>query len=202
MRKRHLILTLIFSLLAFGITFGAEKYTFERAHSSVNWSVKHLVLTSTKGQFKDFTGTINMDDDNISNSTVEVTIQTASIDSDNERRDNHLRSADFLDVENHPTMTFKSKKITKTADGYVAIGDLTIRGITKEATLPFSLIGPVSGPRGNKRIGVEAETTINRQDFGVSWSKTLDTGGLVAGNDVTVSIVVEGVAQQMAANKQ
>jgi polyisoprenoid-binding protein YceI len=201
MNKRNLLLSLIGTLLASGITVAAEEFAIERAHSSVSWAVQHLVITKTKGQFKDFTGSIRFDENNVQNSSVEVVIQAASIDSDDEKRDAHLRSADFLDATNHPTITFKSKKITQNGDGYAAVGDLTIRGVTRETTLPFSLTGPIAGPMGNKRIGIEADVTINRQDFGVSWSKALDSGGLVVGNDVAISIVVEGVAEQMAANK-
>jgi polyisoprenoid-binding protein YceI len=188
------VVPVVFSLLLASLVFAAQRYEIEKSHSSIGWSVKHLVITSTKGQFRNFNGTILYNSDDISRSSVQVTIQTASVDSDDEKRDNHLRSADFFDVAKYPEITFTSKKVMKKGSAYAAVGDLTIRGVTKEVTIPFELTGPITDPWGNARIGVEAELTINRQDYGVSWSKTMDNGGLVVGDDVKISLVVEGVA--------
>lgn len=180
-------------LLMSGLVFAGEKYQIDPVHSSVGFSVKHMVITNVKGEFNSFSGTVMFDENDISNSSVNVTIDAASIDTDNEKRDGHLKSADFLAVEEYPNITFASRNIKKTDDGYVAVGDLTIRGVTKEVNIPFTVAGPIMDSNGNKRIGANGELTINRQDFGVSWSRTLDSGGLVVGNDVNINLDIQAV---------
>lgn len=192
MRSKTLILTILLTFLIASFASAGEKYEIDLAHSSIGFSAKHLVISNTKGVFKDFSGAIILDETDISKSSVNVTIKTASISTDNEKRDNHLKSADFLDVANHPEITFKSKSVSKTDDGYRMVGDLTIRGVTKEVTIPFTLVGPVDA-FGGKRIGAEASLTINRQDFGILWSRTLDNGGLVVSNEIKITLEVEGV---------
>ncbi len=188
------------SLLVASVAFGADKYETDLAHSSVTFSVKHLVISNTKGEFRDFTGTIMLDESDIAKSSVNVTIKAASINTHDDKRDAHLRSADFFDAEKHPEITFKSKKIEKSGNDYKLTADLTLRGVTKEVSFPFTLVGPITDPRGNKRIAAQATFTVNRQDFGVSWNKTLDTGGVLAGDEVTLTIEVEAVHSKAEAN--
>jgi len=198
MRNKSIILTVLLTFLVSGFAFAGDKYEIDLAHSSVGFSAKHLVISNTKGQFKDFTGVIILDEKDISKSSVNVTIKTASISTANERRDNHLKSADFLDVEKHPEITFKSKSVMKTDDGYRMVGNLTIHGVTKEVTMPFTLVGPVEAM--GTRIGLEASLTIKRLDYGVSWSKTLDNGGLVVSNEVKITLEVEAIKAKDGTN--
>jgi len=198
MRNKSIILTVLLTFLIASFAFAGDKYELDVVHSSVGFTAKHLVISNTKGQFKDFGGIIILDEKDISKSSVNVTIKTASISTDNERRDNHLKSADFLDVEKHPEITFKSKSVMKTDDGYKMVGDLTIRGVTKEVTIPFTLVGPVKAM--GTRIGLEASLTINRQDYGVSWSKTLDSGGLVVSNEIKITLEIEAIKAKEGTN--
>ncbi len=191
MRNKSIVLTVLLTFLIAGFAFAGDKYEIDLVHSSVGFTAKHLVISNTKGQFKEFTGVIILDEKDISKSSVNVTIKTASISTANERRDNHLKSADFLDVEKHPEITFKSKSVMKTDDGYKMVGDLTIHGVSKEVTIPFTLVGPVEAM--GTRIGLEASLTINRLDYGVSWSKTLDNGGLVVSEEVKITLEVEAI---------
>lgn len=190
---RRILLFPFLVVLMVGLVSAEEKYQIDTVHSSVAFSVRHMVISDVKGEFNKFSGTIMFDKDNVGNSSVNVTIDAASIDTDNEKRDGHLKSADFFDVQNHPNITFVSKNVKKGDDGYIAVGDLTIRGVTKEVGIPFTVAGPIIDSGGNKRIGANGELTINRQDFGVSWSRTLDNGGLVVGEDVKISLDVEAV---------
>ncbi|MFQ6114400.1 MAG: YceI family protein [bacterium] len=200
MRYKNLILTVFFSLLITSFAFGADKYQFDMAHTSIGFSIRHMLLSNVKGSFKEFTGTILFDEKDITKSSVNITIKTASLDTDNQERDGHLKSAEFFDVEEHPEITFKSRRIEKNDDGYVLVGELTIKGVTKEVSFPFSLVGPVKDPWGNDRFGAEANLKINRQDFGVSWSKVMDNGGLVVGNDVKIELNVEAVKAKEGTN--
>jgi len=180
-------------VLLAGSAFAADSYTFDLAHSSIGFSVRHLGLSKVRGNFTDFSGTINYDPQDITKSSVTVTIKTASINTDNENRDNHLRSGDFFMADSFPEITFVSDKIVKQADGFVAQGTLTMKGVAKKIDLPFTVAGPITGMGGEQRMAVESGMTLNRQDYGVSWSKTLDAGGLVVGNDVEVSLEIEAV---------
>lgn len=168
-----------------------DKYTLDSAHSFIEFSVKHMLISNVKGTFDEFDATIIYDPENIGNSSVEVSISVASINTKNEKRDDHLRGDDFLDAGNHPSITFKSKKVEKKGDRYVAAGTLTIRGISKEVELPFTLNGPITNPWGQTVMGIEIEYEIDRQDYGVKWNKTMDNGGLVAGDDVKIEINLE-----------
>jgi len=179
--------------LVAGTTRAADTYTIDRAHSSIQFIVKHLVVTKVKGEFNEFAGTILYDDKDIVKSSVEVTIKAASIDTKDAKRDDHLRGPDFFETAKFPEITFKSKRIEKTGDGFAAVGDLTMHGVTKEIRIPFTIAGVITDPWGNVRLGLSAETELNRQDYGVSWSKKLDNGGLVAGDDVQIELEVEAV---------
>jgi polyisoprenoid-binding protein YceI len=149
-----------------------------------------MLVTKVSGKFKEFSGTIDYDEKDITKSSVQVTIKTASIDTESERRDNDLRSPNFFDAANFPEITFVSKKIEKRGDGYVAIGDLTMRGITKEITLSFTILGTVKDQRGNTRLGLESHGSLNRFDYGVKSDHRLDNGGLVVSEQVELNLAI------------
>jgi polyisoprenoid-binding protein YceI len=188
--KKLLAITL--GLLLTASSMPAATWSFDKAHSEVGFRVKHMVIAKVSGQFHDFDGKINFDGENLKAASVEITIDAASIDTDNEDRDKHLRTGDFFLVDSFPTITFKSKRVVPGEDDeFKVIGDLTIRGVTKEVTLDAELNGVVNDPWGNTRAGFSATTEIDRQDFGVSWNNTLDTGGLVVGDDVEIMLEIE-----------
>jgi polyisoprenoid-binding protein YceI len=155
-----------------------------------------MLISTVRGSFSGVAGEIVYDPDDPTRSSVRVEIDAASIDTGNKDRDNHLKGPDFFDVANYPKITFESTKVEKRGDNWVAYGQLTIKGVTREIAIPFRLNGPIKDPWGNLRIGVEAETiTLNRQDFGISWNQVLDAGGLAVGNEVSVYISAEAAAQ-------
>ena len=196
MRSRTFLTALaaIAVIAAFAATStAADKFAVDRSHSSVGFTVKHMVVSKVKGFFNDYTVDIVYDDKDITKSSVEVSIKTASIDTREAKRDDHLRSPDFFDAAKFPDIIFKSKRIEKSGEGFVAVGDFSMRGVTKEIKLPFTFAGVVTDPYGNTRLGLSAATKLNRQDYGVSWSKTLDNGGLVVSDDVEVSIEIEAI---------
>jgi polyisoprenoid-binding protein YceI len=185
------VLVLALTVLAAQTARATEVYQIDPTHSSVTFKIRHLVSNVT-GRFDDFAGTITVDRDDLTKSSVEFTIQATSIDTDNENRDQHLRSADFFDVEKYPTITFKSSKIEKTGDdAYNVTGDFTMHGTTKSIVLPVSVLGFAPGMRGGTVAGFETSTKINRKDYGVLWNRALDAGGLVLGDDVQVNISIE-----------
>jgi polyisoprenoid-binding protein YceI len=167
--------------------------TIDKAHSEAAFQVRHL-LTKVRGRFADFGGTIQFDEASPEKTLVDFTIQAASIDTTAPDRDTHLRSDDFFAVDKHPTITFKSTRVAKTApDGYAVTGNLTIHGITHEVTIPVTSLGTAKDPWGNLRAGFEAETTINRKDYGLNWNATLETGGFLVGDEVKISLQVQAV---------
>jgi polyisoprenoid-binding protein YceI len=169
----------------------AETYTIDSAHSSVSFAVRHMVITNVKGNFGDFEGHINLEED-MTKSSVEVTIKTASINTGHEDRDKHLKSPDFLDVEQFTTITFKSTKVTRDGDNLVAHGDLTIRDKSIPVQMNFVVNGPITNPWGQVVIGIEVQDfVINRHDWGVSWSKKMDNGGLVVGDEISIELQIE-----------
>jgi len=174
-----------------------EVYDIDAVHSGVNFKVRHLVSYAS-GRFSDFAGTMWYDAQKPENSRVEITIQAASIDTGNEQRDKHLRSADFLDVEKHPLITFKSTKIEPTGESqrYRVTGDFSVRGVTKPVVVDVEVLGFEENPGFGKRGGFAAQTTLDRQEFGVVWNKTLDAGGLLLGNEVKVDFPVAFVLRQ------
>lgn len=170
----------------------AAPYTIDESHSSASFSVRHMMVTNTTGEFKGIKGTIDLDEKNLTKSKVDVTIDVATVDTRDAKRDEHLKSADFFDVATHPTMKFTSKKITKKGKQFLVSGDLTIRGKTKEVTLTAEITEPVKHAFTGQLVrGVHATTTIDRRDFDVSWNKDLDKGGVLVGNDVKISIDLE-----------
>lgn len=171
----------------------AATWTIDPDHSNVGFKVRHLMVSNVKGSFEKFTGTIDVNEKDITKSKIDVSIDTASINTNVQKRDEHLRSADFFDVTKYPAMTFVSKKIAKTGKGKLKVtGDLTLHGITKEVILDVE--GPAKeskDPWGNTRSGAVASTKINRKDFGLVWNKALETGGVAVGEEVTINLEVE-----------
>jgi polyisoprenoid-binding protein YceI len=198
MRKTLSLIALVTLLTA--IPAAAQgTFTVDTTHSNVGFKIRHLV-SRVSGEFKEFEGTITADFQNLDASSVEFAITTASIDTGNEKRNGHLRSPDFFDAENFPQITFKSTKITKKQDDtYVVAGILNIRGVDRPVILNVDYLGEMQA-MGGTRAGFEVSTTINRQDFGVSWNRTLDQGGLVLGDDVEIMINLEVVKQEAENN--
>jgi polyisoprenoid-binding protein YceI len=168
-------------------------YELDPSHSSVNFSVRHLMVSKTKGRFADFTGTVTIAEDPLE-SSVEVEIQTASVDTRDETRDGHLRSADFFDADVNPVITYRSTTVTPGAKGTWDVeGQLTVRGVTKAVPLSVSFEGGAVDPWGNPRIGFEAHTELDREAFGLTWNQTLETGGVLVGKAVKIDIEAEAV---------
>ncbi len=173
----------------------ADQYAIDPAHTSVGFSVQHLVISRINGTFPEVSGTIVYDEGDVTKSSVDVTIKAASIDTNVADRDKHLRSPDFLDVETYPTITFKSTRIERQGEGDVCHGMLTLHGVSKEVAIPFAILGKITDPWGKIRLGVEGSMIINRHDFGVNWNKTMDNGGLMVGDTVKITLNVEAIQQ-------
>lgn len=168
-----------------------SRWDVDPDHSIIEFRVAHMVVSKTAGRFIDYSGFVEMDPDEKTFKTIEATISTASINTNQEKRDAHLRNADFFDVEKFPTMTYKLKSYKKQGESYTAVGDLTLRGVTKEVTLTGTFNGVTKDPWGNTRAGFNAEGKLNRKDFGMIWNKALDSGGLVVGDEVSVRLDIE-----------
>jgi polyisoprenoid-binding protein YceI len=197
----HRLVPSVVALLAFVAPVLAEStWEIDPAHSSVQFSVRHLMISNVRGEFGSFKGTAHVDDANLGKSVVEATIDAASIDTREPKRDQHLKTADFLDVEKFPTITFKSKGIAAAGEGrWKMTGDLTLHGVTREVVLDVEGPTPyVKDMRGDTRTGVRARTKLNRKDFGIVWNKAMDGGGVVVGEEIEVTIEVEGVRRAEA----
>jgi polyisoprenoid-binding protein YceI len=169
----------------------ATTWKLDPSHTSVEFSVKHLMISTVKGRFADVEGTVTAPGDDVGDATVEVVIKTASVDTRNEQRDGHLRSGDFFDVENFPTLTFTSTAIAGTKEELTLTGDLTIRGVTKSVTLEATFEGQGKDPWGGTRMGFSASGKFDRRDFGLVWNQALEAGGVVVSNDVKLHIDAE-----------
>lgn len=166
-------------------------FSLDKSHSEVMFQVRHLV-TKVRGRFSDFEGTIDFDAAAPERSSVSFSVKTASIDTNEPQRDTHLRSADFFEVEKFPAMTFVSRSIEKAgAESYLVHGDLTIRDVTKAIALPVTFLGAARDPWGNEKLGFEAETALNRKDFGLAWNAVLETGGFLVGDEVKVTLSLQ-----------
>jgi len=176
---------LVFAFLSWG---HAETFEIDSVHSSITFKIRHLVST-TKGSFTKFSGTIEYIEEDISASSVTATIETASIDTHNANRDGHLKSADFFDAENYPEISFVGKRI----EGNRLIGELTMHGVTQEVALDFEIHGTMVDSKGITHMGASAVTVLNRKDFGIAYNKVLDHGGLMLGEKVTIEIEIEAV---------
>jgi len=186
--------------LALPASAGTTTYQIDPRHSSAGFGVTHLMISTVRGEFHGVTGTVVVDDSDISKSSVNVTIDATTVDTREPDRDKHLKSEAFFDVAKHPTITFQSTKVERNADGSLKVtGDLTIRGVTKTAVLTATLPkAPIKDPWGLQRTAVSAATKINRQDFGVAWNQKLDSGGVVVGDDVNVTLDVEMIIPPQA----
>ena len=169
-------------------------WTIDPSHSTVEFVAKHMMITTVKGRFAELEGTIVADEANIGDSTVEVTMQAASLDTRSEQRDAHLRSPDFLDVETYPTVNFRSTRIEGTKDEFQLTGDLTIRGVTRPITLDVTFEGEGKDPWGGTRASFSAKGKFDRRDFGLTWNVALETGGILVSNEVKINIEAQVVA--------
>ncbi|MDO8581055.1 MAG: YceI family protein [Candidatus Omnitrophota bacterium] len=191
-QQKRWIRTLLTSVFLVGAinAFCADQYEIDPVHSTLGFAIKHLQVGTTRGQFDNYVGDIYFDPQDDASFKADVTIQADSIDTRNTKRDDHLRTADFFDVANFPTITFKSQKLERQGDSTVMTGDLTIKAVTKTISIPVTIAGPVEGP-GVTVIGINGEITINRQDYNIKFSKMLDNGGLMVGDQVHLVIEIE-----------
>lgn len=169
-------------------------WQIDPAHTEIEFSVRHLMISTVRGRFGNVTGTITIDEADLASSSVEAEIETASIDTREERRDAHLRSADFFDVEKYPAMTFRSTNIEPAGkDRFRLTGELTIRDVTREVVLEGTDEGRSPDPWGGQRAGFSATTTIDRRDFGLTWNQALETGGVMVSNEIKVNLEIQAV---------
>ena len=185
MRITRIIAAAAAAVLVGTTAFALDTYKVDPAHSSIGFSIDHMVIDTVHGRFRQFDGSITVDPDSGNAlKQASATIQTKSIDTDVEKRDNHLRSPDFFDAEKYPTITFESTGV----DGQTLTGKFTMHGVTKEISLPVKVKGPIKDPMGNTHLSLEANTKLNRKDYGLAWNKVLEAGGLMVGEDVTIQI--------------
>jgi polyisoprenoid-binding protein YceI len=174
------------------------EYKLDPAHSIIGFAIRHLEINWVEGRFKDFTGTIHYDEKDVTKSSVEFTAKVESIDTGVEQRNAHLRTADFFEVAKYPEMTFKSTRVErKGTGGYVLHGDFTLKGVTKQVSLPFTITGAIKDPWGNTRFGVAAQTKINRRDYGITYGNALSGGGFDIGDEVTINLQLEAMKPAM-----
>ena len=166
-------------------------WNFDNAHSTVGFTIKHMMFAKVRGQFTEWTGSLSYDPANVAGAQVNATITAGSIDTANEQRDGHLKSGDFFNVEEFPTLTYKSSSWEKTGGKIHVHGDLTMHGVTKPVTLEVTENGQGVDPWGNQRIGFTATATINRKDFGLNWNSALEAGGVLVGEEVHIDIEVQ-----------
>jgi len=190
--RRRMILAAVLCIMAPGLLHAAP-WEFDADHTGVHFKVRHLMISSVQGEFEKVTGKIVYDEADVTKSTADITIDAASVNTRVAKRDEDLRSPNFLDVAKYPKIAFKSKRVEKAANGTLKmIGDLTIHGVTKEVVLTVDGPTPaIKDPWGNYRVGGQATTKINRKDFGLVWNATLETGGVMVGDEVEITINVE-----------
>ncbi len=183
--KKAIIMSLILGL---GLTVQAQtKWSFDKAHSKISFNVEHLVISEVTGQFGNFDGKVSSSSEDFAGSNIEFTIDVGSIDTDNERRDGHLKSDDFFNAEKYPKITFKGKSLEKVEGKmYKLKGDLTIRDVTKEVVLDVKYGGTVTDPRGNVKAGFKITGSVNRFDYNLKWNAAMESGGLVVGENVEI----------------
>lgn len=173
-------------------TTAVTTWTIDPAHSAIEFAVKHMMFTTAKGRFQDFSGTITLDERDIGNSNVDVTIKPTSIDTQSEDRDNHLRSADFFDADNFPEATFRSTSVEPAkGDNLRIAGDLTIKGVTRPVVLNAEFQGRGANPWGQEVIGYEARTTFSRKEFGLTWNQALESGGVLVSDEVKLNLDIQ-----------
>lgn len=181
----------------------AATYEIDPDHSSVNFAIKHLVVSKVRGKFQKFSGTFDFESGKPDSWKANATIQAASIDTNVKKRDDHLRSPDFLDAKKYPTIVFKSTRITDADDESAKMeGNLTMHGVTKPVLLDLEIGGAATDPWGNKKAGFSAKGKINRKDFGLTWNKTLESGGLLVGDEIEITLDVQGTEKTKSVAKQ
>jgi polyisoprenoid-binding protein YceI len=186
MRQKIQALVMFAMLFTTTAVFAADTYTIDPNHTSFGFVVKHMMISNVPGEFDKFDGTITYSPADLANSKADVTIDVSSINTRIDKRDAHLKSPDFFDAAKFPTITFVSTKFTPTT----ITGNLTMKGVTKEITIPVTISGPVD-EMGHQAIGITGSVTVNRQDYGINWNKTLDQGGLAVSNEVAINISIE-----------
>ena len=189
------VMVVLAGMMALTMNAGADTYQVDPSHSTVGFSVKHLAISTVKGVFTNFGGTIEFDAKKTEASKAAGTVQTASINTHIEARDKHLRSPDFFDAAKYPEIKFETLSARKDGEEWVVKGNFTLHGVTREIELRGNVEGPVKDPWGKTRIGLSATTAINRQDYGLLWSQKLDAGGLVVGDIVKIELQIEAVAK-------
>ena len=174
-------------------------WVIDASHSQVTFTVRHMMISNVRGRFETFSGSVDFNEQDPAKSSVDVAIETASVNTRDEKRDGHLKSGDFFEAEKYPQLTFKSKRVQKTSESTGRItGDLTIRGVTKEVVLEVEYNGQAKSPWGTTSAGFTASTKINRKDWGLNWNVALETGGLLVGDEVKIDIELEIVKQPEA----
>ncbi|HZH02488.1 MAG TPA: YceI family protein [Myxococcaceae bacterium] len=191
--KRSALSAALIAPMAFGTAALGAVYDIDTTHSTVQFTVKHLMVTNVKGEFSKFRGTVDIDEKDPTKSKAETVIETASVDTREPKRDEHLRSPDFFDAAKNPEMTFRSKSIRKAGTNkYKVTGDLTLKGVTKEVVLDAEMPArEVKDPYGNLKRGLTAATKINRKDFGLTWNAPVEAGGVVVGDEVMINLDLE-----------
>jgi polyisoprenoid-binding protein YceI len=178
------------------MTHTKRTWKIDGAHSGIHFSVRHMVIAKVRGGFKSWSAELDLDEKDLTRSSVTVSVDAASIDTRNEQRDGHLRSADFFDVERFPALTFKSKKVEKAGgDRYRVTGDLTIRDVTREVALDAELLGFGTDPWGKERAALSATASVDRREFGLTWNQALEAGGVLVGDRIEIAVEVQAVAQ-------
>lgn len=195
MKKLSIFLSMML-IASMGVFAQSATYGFDKAHTNVRFSVAHMVITEVDGNFSEFEGQVTTKGNDFSNADVSFTVDVASINTDDSKRDEHLRSADFFDVEKYPEMTFKSKSMKKVNDKeYKLTGDLTMHGVTKTVTLDAKYGGTVVDPWGNTKVGFKLKGEINRTDWGLKYNSVIESGGLLIGEEVEIVCNVELIKQ-------
>jgi polyisoprenoid-binding protein YceI len=188
---RSAFLALLVSALCVRSALPATAYEIDPHHSTVSFAVKHLLINTVRGKFKEFTGVIQLEESDLTKSFVSVKIQAETIDTGFPRRDDDLRGPSFLEVERFPEILFVSSRVEKQAENYVLVGTLTMHGVAKEVNIPFTYNGKAVDQAGGTRVGMEGSLVINRRDWGITYNKVLDSGGLVAANEVQIHLDIE-----------
>jgi polyisoprenoid-binding protein YceI len=170
-----------------------QRWKIDPSHSGIHFTVRHMVISKVRGAFERFQGTVAFDEQNPAASQVSVEIDADSIQTHEPKRDGHLRSPDFFDVAKYPKLTFESTKVEKGGDGYLVTGNLTLHGVTKPVVLDVEALGGGKDPWGNERIGFQATTSINRKDFGLTWNQALETGGVLVGEKIDVTLDIQAI---------
>jgi polyisoprenoid-binding protein YceI len=194
MLLKRTVTTIVAALLLHSFAHATDTYKIDPAHTSISFSVRHLNINNVKGQFKEFAGAIVLDDGKIASAN--GTIQVKSVDTGVKQRDDHLRTADFFDAAQYPTITFQTKRIEISSSGeIVLVADFTMRGVTKELRLPAKLAGPTKDQWGNMRIGMEAKTKLNRKDYGINYREVMETGALAVSEEIELEINAEAIKE-------